>query len=149
MSNFIKRKKIRISEYDYSQSNLYFVTVCSKDKQCIFGTIKDDKMYKTSLGVLIEESLINIKQHYNNILVDKYVIMPNHIHYIISILENKTANLSNIINQFKGYVSKQSGKSVWQKSFYDHVIRNDSDYLRVWEYIEENVLKWSLDEYYK
>ncbi len=149
MSNFIKRKKIRISEYDYSQSNLYFVTVCSKDKQCIFGTIKDDKMYKTSLGVLIEESLINIKQHYNNVLVDKYVIMPNHIHCIISILENKTANLSNIINQFKGYVSKQFGKSVWQKSFYDHVIRNDSDYLRVWEYIEENVLKWTLDEYYK
>lgn len=90
--------------------------------------------------------------HYENTCIDHYVIMPNHIHFIIKIGNTgqpaAAPTLSRIVNQFKGYVTKQTGNSIWQKGFYDHVIRDEDDYLTKANYIENNPAKWAEDELY-
>ncbi len=90
---------------------------------------------------------------YECVFVDNYVIMPNHIHLLIRI-ENDSRRtqfaptVSRIIKQFKGSVTKQLGMSVWQKGFYDHVVRDEYDYQVRWQYIDENPPKWAEDELY-
>ena len=96
-----------------------------------------------------------IGEKYETVMLDKYVIMPNHIHMIL-ILKSMESNgramraptISAIINQFKGYVTKQIGFSIWQKLFYDHIIRDEAEYKRIWQYIDENPAKWADDCYY-
>ena len=92
-----------------------------------------------------------ISEKYEKVSVDKYVIMPNHIHLIIVMQNGRTQfspTVSRIIKQFKGKVTKQVGFCIWQKSFYDHIIRDENDYLRIWEYIENNPYKWTEDKYF-
>ena len=93
----------------------------------------------------------NISKKYANVFIDKYVIMPNHIHLIIGIKNGRAMHaptVSNIIGQTKSFVTKQCKLSIWQKSFYDHIIRDENDYLRIWEYIDTNPAKWAEDQYY-
>ena len=88
--------------------------------------------------------------------MQKYVIMPNHIHMLIHVESENgpmwasapTQSISNRIRSFKTLVSKQLGVSIWQRSYYDHVIRNEQDYLRIWQYLDDNPAKWAEDEYY-
>lgn len=86
--------------------------------------------------------------------VDKYVIMPNHVHLIVLICTDgdgrpqAAPTLGRVLNQFKGAVTKQNGSPVWQKGYHDHIIRNAEDYLRIWEYIDTNPAKWQEDCYY-
>jgi len=103
------------------------------------------------LGRLVDTAVLNIPKHYANVSVEKYAILPNHIHLIIVILiedENHvpTTSVSTIIKQFKGYVTKTSGKQVWQKSFYDRIIRNDREYENIWTYIDSNPINWTSDK---
>ena len=98
--------------------------------------------------------MYKISKIYEAVELDKFVIMPNHVHLILIIRYSNgrpmtAPTISQIIQQFKGSITKQAGKSVWQKSYYDHVIRNDSDYIRICEYIETNALKWADDEYFE
>jgi len=86
-------------------------------------------------------------------MVDKYVIMPNHIHLILLISDDhgramRAPTISTVVNQLKGYVSKQIGYSIWQKLFHDHIIRNNADYLDIWKYIDENPVRWHEDCFY-
>ena len=94
---------------------------------------------------------------YDNVLIDNYIIMPNHIHLIIRIDNNGrtqygrtqfSPTINRIIKQFKGSITKQIGKPIWQKSFYDHIIRDEIDYQNVWKYIDENPMKWKEDRLY-
>jgi REP element-mobilizing transposase RayT len=104
------------------------------------------------IGEVVETAIANISEIYKPVTIDKYVIMPNHIHMIIIISNHGRAmrapTLSTIINQMKGYVSKQVGCSIWQKRFHDHIIRDDAEYKRIWQYIDENPIKWDEDCYY-
>lgn len=167
------RKNIRLREYDYSQAGYYFVTICTKDKECtLWDNISHNNTSQTANGVgatigrpnneiilsnigkLVESSLYKISKIYEAVELDKFVIMPNHVHLILIIRYSNgrpmtAPTISQIIQQFKGSITKQAGKSVWQKSYYDHVIRNDSDYIRICEYIETNPLKWADDEYFE
>lgn len=159
------RKPNRLQHYDYSQNGAYFITICTKDKQKIFWKKSENpnlvgatrgRLWELSYyGIIVNDAIIDIPNKYNNVFVDKYVIMPNHIHMIILIDNdiNKgrarlAPTISRIIQQTKGRISKQIGKSIWQKSFYDHIIRDPSDYQRIWQYIDTNPIKWELDEYY-
>lgn len=159
------RKPNRLPDYDYSQNGAYFITICTKDSKCILSHIVEDttvgatfgrpKIILTKIGEIIEDEIKRLNTVYCGTKVDKYVIMPNHIHIIISIdIENgrpKVApTVSRIIQQFKGAVTKKAQKPIWQKGFHDHVIRNEEDYLIRWQYIDENPRKWLIgkDEYY-
>ena len=113
------------------------------------------------IGKTAETELLKITEHYNCVKIDKYVVMPNHIHIIVVIDYNCTAErsrpfptLSKIIGLYKSGVAKQIHKQypnfeVWQKSFYDTIIRNERAYNEIVKYIEENPDKWESDEYFK
>ena len=91
-------------------------------------------------------------KNYESVSVDKYVIMPNHIHLLISNLTgghgDPPLRIYDVVGRFKSFTTHQYGKTLWQRSFYDHVIRNRNDYNEIWEYIENNPVKWKQDEFH-
>ena len=144
---FHNRKNPRLTQYDYSTPNYYFITICSWDKTCIFGSCSQ----LNSLGTIAQQLMQEIPVHFPNVKVDKFVIMPNHIHAIL-ILDGQT-NLSTVIGQYKAAVTKQyrafrPDQKIWQTSFHDHVIRNQEDYERIWAYIDTNPVRWMDDCFY-
>ena len=157
-----QRKGLRLKGYDYSSSGAYHITVCVKSPGVSLWTsvgadsIRPDYEFIENInlplskeGKLVETAILNIPEHYENISVDKYCIMPDHIHLLISvfgeengrIISAPTPNISTVIGQMKRWVSKQAGKSFWQKSFADSIIDSDKIYNDVWEYINNNPRK--------
>ena len=155
-----KRKPNRLTEYDYSTPNAYFITICTENRRNLFwkdiGTVIDrsENVPLTNLGIIVRQSVMNIPKHYSTICVDRFVVMPNHVHLLLQINTDSDGRpmaaptISTVINQFKGIVSKKAGFSVWQKGFHDHVIRNEKDYLEIWNYIDGNPSKWAEDKLY-
>ena len=140
-----KRKNPRIKNYNYSTPGYYFVTICTDQKQCLFWT----NGKRNRFGNTVYDAILKIPEHAPGVKIDKYVVMPNHIHMIIH-LENSEMNLSAVIGQFKSYVTKKIHEScpnikIWQTSFHDHIIRNKQQYEKIWIYIENNPQKWELD----
>lgn len=133
----------------------YFVTVCVKPRKNIFWTtlnvgadsIRPPSIELSCAGQLVDHAVNQIPCRYPHITVDRYCIMPDHVHMIITIHADANGRqiaaptLSTVVGQFKRFVSKQLGASVWQKSFVERVIRNDNGYRRVWEYIDNNPFK--------
>ena len=156
----LKRKPIRLTEYDYSTPNAYFITVCTQDRKNLFWTDAEtvidrpEKIPLNNLGMMVKQVINDITRHYPTIMVDHAVVMPNHIHLLLQINTDidgrplAAPTISTVINQMKGTVSKKASFSVWQKGFYDHVIRNDNDYRDIWNYIEANPGKWAEDKLY-
>ncbi len=161
------RKANRLKDFDYSSNGIYFVTVCVKDMKCILSAIVggDDpgapQLILKEYGEIVRHNLAVMEEIYNDLHIEKYVIMPNHIHLLIDIYdENRTDGaprsspptnkLSNFISAFKKFTEKETGKSIWQRGFHDHIIRDDADYQSRWQYIDENPRKWAIgkDKYY-
>ncbi|MDR1800303.1 MAG: hypothetical protein LBQ95_00425 [Lachnospiraceae bacterium] len=162
------RKPNRLAGYDYSQNGAYFITICAKDREQIFGRITTDgvgancvrpcvRQSETGNIVLSEIERLNVA--YPSVNIDCFVVMPNHVHMIIVIDKNGGINkndgrtqfaptISRIIKQWKGAISKQIGFSPWQKSFHDHIIRNEQEYIKIAEYIENNPKRWADDCFY-
>lgn len=153
-----KRKQNRLKEYDYSMPNAYFVTICANHRKNLFwkevGAIIDrpENVPLTDLGVIVRQSIADIPQYYPVISVDHYVIMPNHVHLLLQIHTDADGRsmiaptISTVVRLMKGAVSRQAGFSVWQKGFYDHVVRGEEDYQQIWNYIEGNPGKLAEDE---
>ena len=159
--NLPQRKPTRLKDYDYSQNGYYFVTICSRNKKCIFsnivggGALDAPQNHLSEIGKLAEQELLNIPLHYDNIKINKYVIMPNHIHLIIQITERinpfptRKYDISNVIGKYKAAVTRHVGNAfmhsekqkIWQTSFHDHIIRGERDYLKSWNYIDTNPQK--------
>ncbi len=158
------RKNIRLKHYDYSQAGYYFVTICTNKRMNLFWNMKCrgdlwspeigiKEMPLSHIGKIVDAEINRINSFYENVEINKYVVMPNHIHMIIVLYNengrSKTApTISRIVQQFKGSISKQVGFSLWQKSFYDHIIRNEREYQEIWQYIDTNPKRWEEDEYY-
>lgn len=158
----IKRKDYRLKHYDYSSPNAYFITICTKDRYPLLwedtpydnvgAAIGRPQIYELSdYGKVTETAITNIPSVYPTVKIDKYVIMPNHIHMIITICDKSdspSTKIPTIINQMKGYVSKNIGFSPWQKLYYDHIIRSEEEFINIWQYIDDNPRKWLEDEEY-
>lgn len=143
-----KRKSPRLKHYDYSTPGYYFITICTHERKCIFGHVGELNRY----GKIAAEGLEQISVHEPSAVIEKYVVMPNHIHAIV-ILKEDRVNLSVLMGLFKSFVSKRihetdPGLIVWQKSFHDHKIRSQRQYEKIWMYIENNPVKWELDCFY-
>lgn len=159
-----QRKRLRLPEYDYAQPGYYFITVCTRErKQEVLCSIepavgaiinRPPRISLTPLGRIVDETIRAIPDHYPGILVDQFIIMPDHVHLILSFRNigpdgrqiAAPTPLSKIIQQMKRIASKQAGVPLWQKGFYDHVIRNDVDLANVRQYIRNNPLKWIEDK---
>lgn len=166
-TSFPNRKHTRLKDYDYSSPGAYFITICTKDKKSILGKIVvGDELNKSQIqlfpiGIIANREILKIESHYDNVKVDKFVIMPNHIHLIIVISERinpfPTSNkydIPNVIGKFKAAVTRNVGKAfmpsansaLWQTSFHDHIIRDKNDYRKIWEYIDGNPSRWAEDK---
>ena len=159
-----QRKRLRLPEYDYAQPGYYFITVCTRErKQEVLCSIepavgaiinRPPRISLTPLGRIVNETIRAIPDHYPGILVDQFIIMPDHVHLILSFRNigpdgrqiAAPTPLSKIIQQMKRIASKQAGVPLWQKGFYDHVIRNDADLAETRQYILSNPLKWIEDK---
>jgi REP element-mobilizing transposase RayT len=140
------RKPTRIPGFDYAKEYYYFVTVCTDEKKCIFGSIDSYSLF----GSIAYEVILDIPNHHPGVRVDKFVVMPNHIHMII--VMGCGQNLNTVVGSYKSSVSRKihqiSEIKVWQRSYHDHSIRNDRDYQRIWSYIDTNPMRWEKDCFY-
>ena len=151
------RKRIRLENFNYASAGAYFITVCTKDRSTILwenvgaDIIRPENVPLSAIGKIADRAIRQIPVHYENISVDKYCIMPDHIHLILSIHSGDSGRMisaptvSTVVGSMKRWVSKQAGRPIWQRSFYDHGIRNQRDYDEIWEYIENNPLKYALN----
>ena len=159
-----KRKQIRLQNYDYSSPGAYFVTICTHDRRCILSDIvvgaatsRPPEVRLTQYGEIVDLAINTISSIYPGISVKKYVIMPNHVHLLLRICEDENGRqtacpagiaapkVSTVIGQMKRWASMQARTVLWQKSFHEHVIRNENDYREIWEYIEANPARWAED----
>ena len=165
-----QRKSLRLPCYDYSQGGVYFVTICTQNRrECLSDVCRGGALLRPA-GQIVQREISAMESRFS-ITVDKYVIMPNHIHLLLSTAgegavtraEQSPApttgvampSLSDMICVLKSVTAKEinrmentPGRRFWQRSFYDHVIRNERDYLRAWQYIEDNPARWAEDEYF-
>ena len=159
-----KRKKNRLEGYDYSSCGAYFITVCVADRNVSLwdagvertDSIRPDGMPPLSgIGKTVDAEIQKLSRIYETVTVDNYCIMPDHVHLLLSIVPDARAQIeggrtqfaptaSRIIKQFKGSITKQIGLQIWQKSFYDRIVRNEQAYREAWQYIDENPLKWKI-----
>lgn len=156
-----QRKKNRLTDYDYSKPGAYFITICTDKHKCLFWRKNEHPLLKpeytkqlSEYGKLVDKAIKDIPDHYPFVSVDKYVVMPNHIHILLRINTDENGRpmvaptISTVIQQAKGVISKKIGYSVWQKLYYDHVVRNSVDYQEIWNYIDQNPLNWKKDKFY-
>ncbi|MCL2352811.1 MAG: hypothetical protein FWC55_09805 [Firmicutes bacterium] len=174
MNNLPSRKNLRLKEYDYSSEGAYFITICTKNRSETLSRVgRADPgapyMQLSEFGIIADKYIKTIETHYNDVTVDKYVIMPNHVHLLLCVTSadssaprsaHPTKRLSPkvtkrtveliplIIRVFKRLTNKEYGFDMWQTSYYDHIIRNEEDYLRIWKYTDDNPARWTEDEYY-
>ena len=152
------RKSIRLQHYDYSQAGLYFITICTWQRRCIFGEIDNRKMRLNKVGGLISKQWLELINHYPEMQLHSHVIMPNHLHGIIELSDdagaiNLAPTVGEIVHGFKARCSRvvnasTSGLKLWQRNYYEHIIRDERTYLQILEYIENNPAKWEDDGYY-
>jgi putative transposase len=178
------RKPMRLPHYDYSQNGAYFITLCTHNRDCMFGNVVDGGMVLNKAGQIVESEWQQLPTHYPNVTLDACVVMPNHVHMVIILMNagkmdsgvmtagvmnhaptNNVSNVGaqfiapatttvgNIIRAFKArctYLINQhqqtQGLSVWQRGYYDHIVRNDADLTRIRDYIANNPAQWELDE---
>ena len=155
-----KRKLIRLPKFDYATHAYYFITICCKDRKRLFGKIVGAAymppvhVILSKTGEIAEKNLLAIEEHTPQVHIEKYVIMTNHLHMILSIGGSGEAaaggiyaapTVPRIMNSYKASVSRDAGFPIWQRSFYDHIIRNQPDFEETWKYIDNNPLQWVLD----
>jgi REP element-mobilizing transposase RayT len=176
-----KRRSIRLQGYDYTQPGAYFITICTQDRACLFGKVADGQMQLNDAGKTAEQCWQEIPSHFPTVVLDVFVVMPNHLHGIVvlndyvgathaSPLQRNNASpvqngvspgrprgpqgrsIASIIGSFKSAVTKRineirmtPGASVWQRNYYEHIIRDDESLNRIREYIANNPLQWEFD----
>ncbi len=163
------RRSIRLKGYDYSQPGAYFVTICTHQRRCLFGDVVDGEMRLNEAGGMVEWTWYDLPNHIDNIELDAFVVMPNHVHGIIIIREpvvgagsvgagsepaptTKRHGLPEIVRQFKTFSARRinrwrgtPGTPVWQRNYYEHIIRDEQSLNRIRQYILENPIRWQLD----
>jgi len=175
------RRSIRLKGYDYSKPGAYYITVCTQNRICLLGDVKDGKMILNKFGEAIIEKWYNIQKHFQFVRLDEFCTMPNHIHGILFIMESyvgakhskkniieepfqnasplhdrpkgtKSGSLSSIMQNYISIttrkinqIRKTPGEKLWQRNFYERIIRDDNELNKIREYIIYNPQKWDLD----
>jgi putative transposase len=167
-----RRKSLRLPTRDYSQAGSYFVTICTHQKKCVLGSVESARVQLSRVGEIVRATWNGLPERFPRVVLDELVIMPNHLHAILTLVVEGLAHarsvnmskmpaarrvvhfsLPDIIGAFKSistiHVNRllnSRGSPLWQKSYFEHVIRSGEDLKNAQRYILENPLKWSLDE---
>lgn len=139
----------RLNGYDYSKPGNYFITICTKDREQLFGEVIDEKVKLSETGKIVSDCWYDLPNHYPNIILDEFIVMPNHIHGIIIIHNSPDKKskhgLSEFIRAFKSFSSRRINELtksyIWQPRFYDRIIRSDNELDRIRLYIKNNPKK--------
>lgn len=164
------RKNNRLEQFDYSSEGAYFITICTQNKACILSHIHNvgdgfPVPQLTQIGCCVQNQIQQINVKYPSVFVDKYVIMPNHIHLLIYLTDtksigtgnqSKSPTIGNVVGWLKYSITKQVNmnigaekEKIFQRSYHDHIIRNEKSYKMIAEYIERNPLVWESDCFYQ
>ena|SRR3989338_430943 len=173
--NLPHRRSIRLQGYDYSQAGAYFITICAQGKECLFGAIENGVMVLNESGRVVRDEWLKTAEARVEIRTGEFVVMPNHFHGIVIISEliagadvgaiheslasnqsprqqRRQMALSKVVGRFKMLTAKRineirklPGVSVWQRNYYEHVIRNEADYGQIAEYMVDNPCRWEED----
>lgn len=168
---FLKRKNLRLRDYDYSSSGFYFITICAKNREHQFGMVvgagpcAGPKMVLNDVGLMVESVWKEIPGHYPGVGIDQFIVMPNHVHGIIRLMSSigrprgaaPTIGLPDVIHRFKSLTTTRychgvtsqhwlpfSG-SLWQRSYYERVIRNENELNEIRQYVLNNPTTWEQD----
>jgi REP element-mobilizing transposase RayT len=157
------RHSIRLSGYDYAQPGAYFLTINTHKKEHLFGRVVDGVVQLSPVGEITQEQWLKIPDHFSNVVLDAFVIMPNHLHGILVITEgeggagralperlgSQSGSIPAIVQNFKSITSRKinkqletPGPTIWHRNYYEHVIRDEEDFDRIVVYIRENPRKW-------
>lgn len=172
------RQSIRLKGYDYSLAGAYFLTICAQNRECLFGNIECGKMVLNEAGRMVEKCWHDLPNHYENAGLDEFIIMPNHVHCIIIIMDNETradmeswvdngsradmesapTTVDSMVQSFKRHstieyikmvknnVLPPFNKRVWQRNYYEHIIRDENELNNIRKYIFNNPANWVTDE---
>ena len=152
------RRSIRLRGYDYSRSGLYFVTICIQNRECLLGRVEDGVFLANEWGETIEKGLDDMILRYPGITVESWVVMPNHMHCIVEIIQSSERNgqpftLGEWVRLFKYDITKQinrlrnsPGVRVWQRNYYENMIRNEPSHQIIQNYIKNNPTRWTTDQ---
>ena len=163
MEQLPKRKPNRLAEYDYNAPGAYFLTLCTEHRKCTLsripvgtGVLDGPTIELLPYGKIADKFLRQLDAHYETISVDSYVIMPNHIHILLSVFEQAPTNgpaptpqnsvVSRFVSTFTRFCNNECGQNIWQSRFYDHIIRDRQDYDARLRYIHDNPFRWLEDE---
>ena len=173
MKGKVNRKSLRLHNFDYSSNGMYFITICTCERENLFGDISNGVMNLSPIGKIAEEEICNTnrKRAEHFIEITKFVIMPNHMHMIVQIFNPDlfrqcqketfalptSQSVSSTIRSYKAAVTKKVRETisfdgvydVWQSRYYDNIIRNEKAYQEIWDYIDSNVSRWEEDKFYK
>ena len=156
------RKKIRLEGYDYSSAGYYWITICVEDCHAMLGRVvvgdaplRVPVVELTEYGVFVEEQIQKISHIYPHVLIDKYVIMPNHIH-MIAVVKDGTrrgasptkAVIPQIVQSMKSMTTRKFGFDIWQRSYHERILRNEEEYRVRWQYTDNNPANWAEDDYF-
>ena len=134
------RRSIRLKGYDYTSPGAYFLTLCTHQRQCLFGEIVDGVMHLNEWGKIVERDWLAIPNHNSHIELDEFVVMPNHFHgAIVQTFKSQTTRKINRITQSKG-------RTLWQRNYYEHIVRNENALHRIRTYIQMNPRSWASDQ---
>ena len=159
------RKPIRLACFDYSLQGVYFLTICANERKALFGRVMDageteePEVQLNALGRIVERNIGIISTVYPMISVEKYVVMPNHVHLLLLVKDEYCSDsvrrdkmlIPKAIQSFKASVTRQykpNGGPIWQARYFDHVVRSDDEFLRIWQYIANNPAQWAEDCYH-
>ena len=158
------RRSVRLKDWNYSTPWWYYVTVCTHDRKCVLGKVVNDCVVLSESGRIAEDLWRRIPEHFAHVELDPMVVMPNHVHGIIILNEPRRGGVTSplrrtppTLGQVVAYFKYQSTKAInakrgtpgekfWQRSYYDHIIRDNADLFRIRKYISSNPLRWSVDE---
>ena len=171
------RRSIRLRGYDYSQAGAYFITICTQNRRCLFGTIEEDGMVLNDAGRTAADCWLQIPDHFPNIKLDEWMVMPNHIHGILVIVYSSanavpveannysplrapqpppqrptgtSRTIGSMVRGFKigvtkWYRQRSDTSQIWQRNYWEHIIRNEPELNRIRRYIVDNPMQWEQD----
>jgi REP element-mobilizing transposase RayT len=178
------RRSIRLKGYDYSQAGLYFITICTQNRLCLFGEIENGEMILNDPGIMIEHQWQELIYCFDNIKLHEFIVMPNHFHGIIEFVgvplvgtqnveqpptmgqpqtgqpQGIAPTVGDVVGAFKSLSTNEYirgvknndwsrfNKKLWQRNYYEHIIRDEKSCYQIWEYVQTNPLKWQDDKYY-
>lgn len=162
------RRSIRLKGYDYTRAGAYFITICTRNREYLFGEIINNEMRLNEFGQIVQSTWFDLVNHVDDIELGEFVVMPNHMHGIIIIVGAgsepaptepapmnaipKQTPLFEIVRQLKTFSARRinlarntQGESVWQRNYFEHIIRDEKSYLKISQYIFDNPARWKLD----